>query len=159
MRLPGYDYYISGYYYVTLCTQNRQCLFGKIKNGDMILNDIGQMVHDVWANLPERHSGFENDSFVIMPNHVHGILIKRIENGLTPAVSLPEIIRNFKSFTTTCYMQGVKENRFEPFNKKIWQRNYYEHIIRSNDRLEKIRQYICENPTKWDEDRENPIHL
>lgn len=161
LRLPGYNYHLSGYYYVTLCIQNRQCLFGEIKNSKMILNKAGQMIHNAWTNLANKYSGVENDVFIVMPNHLHGILLLNTNEpgparGPAPTLSLPELMRNFKSFTTTSYMRGVLENNFVVFEKKLWQRNYYEHIIRTTESLEKIRQYIVDNPEKWDEDRENP---
>jgi putative transposase len=158
LRLLEYDYRMGGYYYVTLCTQNRQCLFGKIENC-MALNDAGLMVHNIWLDIGNKYDGFENDLFVVMPNHLHGILIIRERGparGPAPTLSLPDVMRNFKSLTTTFYMKGVEENQFEPFEKRLWQRSYYEHIIRKNESLEKIRQYIVNNPGKWEEDRENP---
>lgn len=94
-----------------------------------------------------------------MPNHLHGILIiheRGPAQGPAPTLSLPDVMRNFKSLTTTYYMKGVKENKFEPFKNKLWQRNYYEHIIRKSESLDKIRQYIIDNPRKWEDDRENP---
>lgn len=118
----------------------------------MILNDAGRMVENIWQDIPNKYSGFENDIFVVMPNHLHGILII---SEKTAALSLPDVIRNFKSFTTTCYMRGVEENKLQPFEKKFWQRNYYEHIIRKNEDLDKIRQYIVDNPKNWDQDQEN----
>jgi putative transposase len=161
LRLPEYNYNMAGYYYITLCTQNRKCLLGNIKKGMMILNDAGYMVQKAWQDISKNYAGFKNDIFIVMPNHLHGILI--IQNnqlgpaqGPAPTLSLPDVIRNFKSFTTTCYIKGVTENNFEPFEKKVWQRNYYEHIIRKPENLNKIREYISNNPEKWDEDRESP---
>lgn len=162
LRLPEYDYRIGGYYYVTLCTQNRQCLFGRVENGNMILNDVGEMIHKIWLEIGNKYDGFENDLFVVMPNHLHGILIideRGPARGPAPTLSLPDVMRNFKSLTTTYYIRGIEENIFEPFEKKLWQRSYYEHIIRKNESLDKIRHYIVDNPRKWGEDRENPQSL
>lgn len=189
LRLLDYDYQMAGYYYITLCTQNRQCLFGKIENDLMILNDAGKMVHDLWLDISNKYDGFENDLFVVMPNHLHGILIlngsastrksneERLARGLNerepaqglneqgpaqgpaPTLSVPDIMRNFKSLTTTCYRKGMEKNKYNPFEKKLWQRSYYEHIIRKNESLNKIRQYIVDNPRKWKEDQENPQAL
>lgn len=171
LRLLEYDYQMAGYYYITLCTQNRQCLFGKIENDFMILNDAGKMVHDVWLDISNKYNGFENDLFVVMPNHLHGILILNDKGpaqdlndsgpaqGPAPTLSVPDIMRNFKSLTTTFYRKGMEKNKYEPFEKKLWQRSYYEHIIRKNESLNKIRQYIIDNPKKWKEDQENPQAL
>ena len=160
LRLPRYNYELAGYYYVTLCTQNRQCLFGDIKNDNMVLNDVGLMIHNIWSDIPNKYSCFSNDLFVLMPNHLHGILIINDKlgpaQGPAPTLSLSDVLRNFKSLTTTCYMKGVDTNKFKPFEKKLWQRSYYEHVIRRNKSLDKIREYILNNPRKWHEDLNNP---
>lgn len=165
LRLRSYDYRRSGFYYVTLCTQNRACLFGEIRHGEMVLSEAGRMMRDLWLEIPKKYFGFEVDVFIVMPNHVHGVFINNTDavisvgpaQGPAPTLSVPEMIRNYKSYTMSNYIRGVKEGRFEPFDKKLWQRNYYEHIIRSEACLMKIRQYIEDNPTKWDQDQENPL--
>jgi REP element-mobilizing transposase RayT len=136
-------------------------LFGEIKNGEMKLNDAGKMISNAWAEIPSIYDGFDNDLFIVMPNHMHCILVKAASAGPAqrpaPTLGLPELMRNFKSITTLHYIRGVKENAFEGFDKKLWQRSYYEHIIRDERSLNNIRQYIINNPAKWDEDRENPL--
>lgn len=164
LRLTDYDYRNAGFYYVTLCTQNRFCLFGDVKDGCMILNDAGLMIQNVWLAIPDKYSGFQNDLFTIMPNHLHAILIIREKElgparGPAPTLSLPDVMRNFKSLTTHLYTKGIEENKFQPFEKSLWQRSYYEHIIRNDQSLERIRQYIIDNPKSWDEDKENPKYL
>lgn len=163
LRMPGYDYRLSGYYYVTLCTGNRQCLFGEVIGGEMRLNGAGKMVQEMWIDIPNHYDGFDIDDFVVMPNHLHGILVRQVSlgtaQGSTPPFSLFELMRNFKSITTLFYMRGVGQGRFKPFEKKLWQRSYYEHVIRNDDGLGRIRKYIMDNPSKWDEDRENPFWL
>ncbi len=166
LRLKRYDYRQSGYYYVTLCTQNRICLFGEIRHAELVLSEAGRMIRSVWLEIPEKYFGFEIDSFVVMPNHLHGILIKTQPplgagptQGSAPTLSLSDMIRYFKMFTTSSYLKGVKDDRFIAFENKLWQRNYYEHIVRDEGDLNRIRQYIIDNPAKWDEDKENPLWL
>lgn len=115
-----------------------------------------------WLDISNKYDGVENDLFVVMPNHLHGILILHESGpaqGPAPTFSLSDVMRNFKSFTTTRYREGVEKNKYEPYEKKLWQRSYYEHIIRKNESLNKIRQYIIDNPKKWKQDQENPQFL
>ena len=162
IRLKGYDYSQNGAYFVTICVQNRECLFGKIRNGNMVLNDAGKMIEKYWREIPEHYPNVILDAFVIMPNHMHGILI--IDNnvgqpqGIAPTIAptgktIGDIIGAFKSLTTNEYICGVKSGKFPPFEKRIWQRNYYEHIIRNEQSLEKIQNYIIHNPQKWQDDK------
>ena len=141
LRLPGYDYAQTGDYFVTVCTCTHATLFGTIADGAMRLNDRGQVVHDTWLHLPD-HYPIELDAFVVMPNHAHGIVV--IGAGLKPAPTLSEIVRAFKTFSA------------RRIGHPIWQRNFYEHIIRNETALERIRQYIVDNPAQWEFDRENP---
>ena len=154
IRLQQYDYSQEGYYFVTICTKNHQCYFGKIVDGGIILNDAGTIVQQCWNDLPNHYGNCILDVFLIMPDHVHGIVI--IDNaigvgaGLKPAPTngylkrhgLFEIIRGFKTFSARKI--NVSQNLFH-FQ---WQRNYYEHIIRNEKALYKIRQYIRNNPLK-----------
>ena len=184
IRLKGYDYSRNGAYFVTICVQNRECLFGEIKNWEMILNDLGKMITKYWREIPKKYPNVILDAFVIMPNHMHGILI--IDNGVrvplvgtqmvdtqnngqsssgqpssgqpqgiapTGKKSIGNIIGAFKSLTTNEYICGVKNGKFPPFKKRIWQRNYYEHIIRNEQSLERIQHYIIHNPQKWQDDK------
>ncbi len=160
IRLKGYDYSQAGAYSITVCTQYRACLFGEIVNGEMRHNDAGRMVHSVWDELPLHYSHVDLDAFVVMPNHVHGIIILTdtagVGAGLKPAPAakrhgLPEIIRALKTFSA----RRINESRNAP-GTPIWQRNYYEHIIRNDDALNRIRQYIADNPANWETDENNP---
>ena len=153
IRLRGYDYSQSGAYFVTICTQNKKCFFGNIINEEMVLNDSGRMIKMIWDELPINYPGINIDEFQIMPNHVHGIII--IDKGAA-GLSLPDIVHRFKSLTTARYIRGVKQKQWPPFPGKLWQRNYYEHIVRDENELNDIRKYIMDNPKKWDLDRENP---
>ena len=177
LRLDGYDYAQAGAYFVTVCTQNRLCLFEDIVDGEMQLNDAGRLVRSAWEALPDRFPGMELDAFVVMPNHVHGIIITRGrgESCIRPgdchepgsgdhknrpygtmAGSLGRVIQAFKSTVTYQYVLGVRQRGWPPFHGRLWQRNYYEHVIRNERELDKIRQYIATNPLKWALDRENP---
>lgn len=208
IRLKNYDYSSPGKYYLTLCTQNRACLFGEIKNGEMQLNGAGRIMNDWWNKIPEKFPNACLDVYQIMPNHFHAIVgiidpdLMEIESktvGADPRVSpnkandlnkgdetrdsqsqgghagppqqrnstqqpdfepclasVPGIIQWFKTMTTNKYIQGVKEGQFSPFNRKLWQRNYYEHVIRDEKSLQRIREYIINNPAKWEEDQNNP---
>ena len=174
IRLKGYDYSQAGAYFITLCTQDRACLFGKVVNGEMRLNDAGRMVLAEWNRLPERFPHLVLDAFVVMPNHVHGILVitdpaptagatlgatvgATVGATLVVAPTAPtvgNIIGAFKSRVTVEYIRGVKTSGWPPFRGRLWQRNYYEHIIRNERALNAIRQYIMENPRRWHRDRE-----
>jgi putative transposase len=290
MRLKGYDYSQAGAYFVTICTQGRACLFGEVVDGEMRLNDAGRMVVAEWERLPALFSNVVLDAFVVMPNHIHGIVILTdpaddatdgataigatisgattggaatggattrvapttagddappvgaglvpalstmagddappvgaglvpalstmarddadpVGAGLVPAPSVPapstpaqsvpapsvpapstpaqsvpapsvpapstpaqsvpalstpaptlgDVIGAFKSRVTVEYIRGVKTFGWTPFDRRLWQRNYYEHIIRNEEALNRIRRYIVENPIRWAFDRENPF--
>ncbi len=168
IRLQGYDYSQAGAYFVTSCTQGRVCLFGDIADGEMRLNDAGRIVADTWAALPQRFPMINMDDFVIMPNHIHGIIIvgaglalpsepprnldaPRNRGAASSAPTLGDIVRAFKSIS------AISVNRLLGRQKhSLWQRNYFEHIIRNDKDLDRIRQYIADNPIRWEIDRENP---
>jgi REP element-mobilizing transposase RayT len=237
MRMKGYDYSQAGAYFVTICTQGRACLFGEVVDGEMRLNDAGRMVVAEWERLPALFPNVVLDAFVVMPNHIHGIVILTdpaddatdgataigatisgattggaatggattggattrvapttagddatpVGAGLVPAPSVPapstpaqsvpapsvpalstpapsvpaptlgDVIGAFKSRVTVEYTRGVKTLGWTPFDRRLWQRNYYEHIIRNEEALNRIRRYIVENPIRWAFDRENPF--
>jgi REP element-mobilizing transposase RayT len=170
IRLDGYDYSQAGAYFVSIVTQMRENFFGEIMQNEMILNDTGLMVRAEWENLPNRFTEIELGLFQIMPNHFHGIvLISKIDddiNGQAQDLPLPmvrnhpltlgDVVGVFKSITTIEYIKGVDKFGWQPFNKKLWQRNYYEHIIRNQTEYEKIINYINSNVINWTTDEENP---
>ena len=170
IRLAGYDYRQAGAYFVTICSQHRECVFGEVVQGQMILNGPGQMVELAWHQLPQCYPGVEVDAFAIMPNHVHGIVVlvgagpgacpehTGRPQGVAPTMSLPDVVHRFKSLTTTRYRTGVLQDGWQPFPGRLWQRNYYEHVIRNDRELARVRQYIVDNPARWEEDPENPAH-
>ena len=164
IRLKGYDYTQRGIYFVTICTFNRQCLFGEILDGKMRLNEWGQIVLNEWERSAVIRPEIQLDKFVVMPNHVHGIIVlnddgrgtarrapTREQFGKPVAHSVPTIIRSFKSAVT----KYINEIQHVP-NAPIWQRNYYEHIIRDENEFNRVRQYIIDNPAQWENDRNNP---
>ena len=164
LRCAGYDYRLSGYYFVTLCTQSRLPLFGEIIEGHMYLNPAGQMIQTIWQSIPEHYAGWIADIWVVMPDHVHGILVHhcdtertdthmmaradteiRADTGVGPYIgniSLPHLMRNIKSHTTFHYIRGVHEHRWPVFYKRLWQRGYHDHVIRHTNDLSRIRKYI-----------------
>lgn len=168
IRLKEYDYSQNGMYFITVCAQNRECLFGEIieivgagpcARPGMKLNNVGKMIETVWNEIPKYYNNMEIDVFQIMPNHIHGIIV--INNGQPQGVaptklSLPDVVHRFKTMTTKRYIDGVKNKHWPPFNGKLWQRNYYEHIIRNEQSLEEIREYIVNNPSNWGNDQNNP---
>ena len=182
IRLKEYDYCVGGFvpsaryaagtkpaarqpgaYFVTIATFQRDGLFGQIANEEMQLNEFGRIAGECWCAIPEHFANVELGTYVIMPNHVHGIIIIH-ENGLFQPVgaqhaaplrkpnvkpgSLGAIIRSFKSAVTRNIGQ-----------KNIWQRNYYEHMIRNEKEWDKIHRYIESNPINWESDNENPLNL
>jgi REP element-mobilizing transposase RayT len=224
IRLKTFDYSLPGMYFVTVCVQNRECLLGDISGPDMRLNESGSMVKGVWHGLPERFPNLDLDAFVVMPNHIHGILTlgsmddeqggskcrqeantrfaptvptqytddgrgepcvrpeissqndfqkhqqtcgvwgdqgKRGDHPDYRVVSKPagtligtvgRIIQAFKSISTHQYINGVKKTGWPPFQDRLWQRNYYEHVIRNDVELNRIREYIHGNPSQWNSD-------
>ncbi len=147
IRLKGYDYSRVGCYFITLCTQNRVCLFGQIKNSKLILNTTGQMIDFQWTDLKNKYPTIVLDSHIVMPNHLHGIIT--VGAPLKSPDTIGSIIGRFKSITTYTHIQQIRAAQAHPFNRKLWQRNYYEHIIRDADELRRIRKYILENPAHW----------
>ncbi len=154
IRLKGFDYSRSAVYFVTICIQNRECLLGEIFENQMLLNDAGEMVSKEWLALPSRFPSIIPDKFIVMPNHFHGIV------GISPdsidRPTLGKIIGTFKSITNNSYITGVNSQNWQPFNKRLWQRNYYEHIMRDDAALEKIQEYIQHNASTWQIDSLHP---
>ncbi|MBM4067082.1 MAG: transposase [Planctomycetes bacterium] len=167
LRLKEYDYSRLGAYFITICTYEKECIFGKVENEYMLLNQFGKIVLEFWNNLPERYANIKLDSFVIMPNHVHGI-IKIIDTvGAIHELPLQTANTNQKTKRRRMLIPKVvgyfKMNSAKQINTirnstdiPVWQRNYYEHIIRNENKLNKIREYIHNNPLKWHLDRDNP---
>ena len=164
IRLQDYDYALAGAYFITMVTQDRKCLFGEVVDGEIKLNDCGQTVQDEWEKSAQIRKEIELDAFVVMPNHVHGIVVitdrmgratgrSSLQSG--PAKrSLGAFVSGFKSVVTK------RINAFQGLpGTPVWQRNYFEHVIRDENSLNRIRQYVLDNPARWEFDRENPATL
>ena len=185
IRLKGYDYSLGGAYFVTICTQDRACLFGEVMDGEMRLNEAGRIVRDEWVRSVEIRAEIELDEYVVMPNHFHGIVLitndapecrgdrpvaqdvvpnKTIDNrvpqtkGDRPVAptgpqskSIGALMAGFKSVVT----KRINKMR-DTYGTPVWQRNFYEHIIRDEVEFNRIREYVINNPAEWDKDEENP---
>jgi REP element-mobilizing transposase RayT len=190
IRLKDYDYSQAGAYFVTICAWQRECLFGEIVNGVMVLNDTGRIIESEWSGMPKHFTNINLDEYMIMPNHFHGILhinefvgtvgAKQDSSALPvfdlrgnlgkadEALALPlqlqplrgsasgslcSIVQNFKSVST----RKINKFRNNP-GCPVWQKNYYERVIRNEDELSRAREYIVSNPMKWELDKENPVN-
>ena len=179
IRLKGYDYSQAGLYFVTICCQDRICRFGKIENGEMVLNDLGKIAYNEWEKLPERYPNMFLDVFQIMPNHIHGIIALGDDVGATLAVALNNdtvaqiahenragaspapttvtvptvgaIVGAYKSLVTYKCLE-IYKLRGE-YMRKLLQRDYWEHIIRNEQSYQRIANYIVDNPENWENDK------
>ena len=158
IRLKGYDYTRDGAYYVTIVAHKRRILFGDVIDGEMRLNDTGQLIVNAWEWLAMRHSYVELDSYIVMPNHLHGIIVVtadtcRGDSRIAPTKRKPlgRLVGAFKTVTT----KRINLARGTP-GQPLWQRNYYEHVIRNDEEWNRVREYIAGNPTQWEIDPENP---
>lgn len=161
IRLPEFDYSQTGSYFVTVVTHGREFLFGSVVDGEVCLNEFGQIVCDEWQRSSVIRREIELDAFVIMPNHIHGIvsIVQRegratsrspLHAGPTKS-SIGSFVGGFKSAVTT-RINSLRNSSGKP----VWQRNYYEHVIRDEESLVRMRQYIVDNPLRWEFDPENP---
>ncbi|MCF8371544.1 MAG: transposase [Bacteroidales bacterium] len=196
IRLKGYDYSRAGLYFITICTQHMACLYGKIIDDEMILNDAGKMVEKWYHELENKFPDIECDEFVVMPNHFHCIIEKNTKSNVHVGATLcgcpiderpiderpidarpidarpidgptygpdnkkynatiGDTMDWFKTMTTNEYIRGVKTLGWKRFDKKLWHRNYWEHIIRDQKSYETISEYIRNNPKNWNRDKLN----
>lgn len=180
IRLPGYDYASAGFYFVTICARRGECLLGEVVDGEMHINDWGQIASQCWSRIPDHFQHVELDAWVVMPNHMHGIIVITSKGEASPASasstddltstepqhqckapardasplqpgSLGAIVGNFKSVTT----RRINRRR-DMAGTPFWQRNYWEHIIRNQASLDRIREYIEDNPACWADDQLHP---
>jgi len=157
MRLKEYDYSQNGAYFITICTRNRQDLFGFIVDGVVKLSDYGKIVCDTYIDLPNHNPQLILDKFTIMPNHIHGIIVICRERSVTVpkqrSHGIPEIIRQLKSFSSKRINEYRLRNGLEPFpTNTTWQKSYHDHIIRNEEEYQEVWQYIDQNPAKWADD-------
>lgn len=183
IRLKWYDYSKEWLYFITISVKDKLCLFWGVKNNELLLFEAGEMIEKYWLEMENEFENVKLHNFVVMPNHLHGIVeilecIKcrgrscvcpdniseqnnRVNTRFTPTGwkfvysknSISWIIQYFKSKTTNSYIKNVNKNKRKPFNRKLWQRNYYDHIIRNEESYHKIVNYIVNNPVKWKEDK------
>ncbi|MBI1194230.1 MAG: transposase [Gammaproteobacteria bacterium] len=166
IRLQGYNYSGAGFYFITVCTRNRECLFGDVVDREMRPNPLGRIVADEWINTANIRTDIELDDWMVMPNHFHGILIVADGEGTArraPTVerfgrpvagSVPTIIRSFKSAVT----KRINKFRQTP-RANVWQRNFWEHIVRNELELKGLREYILNNPAQWELDKLHPANF
>jgi len=167
IRLKDYDYSKAGAYFVTICTQGRECLLGEVVDASIVLNQYGGIVEQVWCKIPHHFSSVTLDAAVIMPNHFHGIVliaeeslpVQQNSHDLAPKQNskkptLGQIVAYFKYQSTKLINEAQ-----DLTGVKFWQRNYYEHIIRSEASLARLRTYIAQNPQKWQHDQLHPQNL
>ncbi|RMH24730.1 MAG: transposase [Planctomycetota bacterium] len=171
-RLKGFDYAQEGAYFVTICSFQRDCNFGEVIEAEMRPNDYGRIVEATWAEIPEHHPTTILDEFIVMPNHIHAVMFivgatpaSPVATSPTPGTPIPvvpgpkrgslgAIIGSFKASVT----RKINRLRQSP-GMPVWQRNYYDHVIRSERELLRIRTYIQENPLRWSLDPENPQNV
>jgi putative transposase len=150
IRLKGYDYSTAGAYFITICTHEREQLFGDILDRTMVLNELGHITQVHWQKLARHHANLILDRSVVMPNHLHGIMI--LDSSIEDSKSISEIIGSFKTFSAR-EINKIRKLKSVP----VWQRNYYERIIRTETELDYVRQYIVNNPINWQADINNKI--
>jgi REP element-mobilizing transposase RayT len=171
IRLKGYDYSQAGAYFVTLVAYQRDCLFGEIRDVKMVLNDFGTIADECWRAIPDHFPLVELGAYVVMPNHVHGIIIItdggmrrgtpwRAPTERTPTPQFGKTIPGSIAAVIGQYKSSVSRIIKQKHNATgIWQRNYYEHIIRDDKDLQRITDYIETNPLRWNDDDENPVNV
>jgi putative transposase len=162
IRLRGFDYSRPGAYFLTICAWQMKTIFGRVREGEMLLNSLGKLAHEEWLRTAEIRGGVQLDAFVVMPNHLHGVLILHPGcRGVRPYApttaetqlrstsrTLGAIVRGFKAASA----RRINDFRGTP-GQPVWQRNYFEHIVRNSRDLDEIRAYILKNPAKWEFER------
>jgi len=157
IRLKNYNYNNNGFYFITILAHKRSNLFGNIVNSKVEFNQLGELVNNHWHEISNHFDNVTLDQFIVMPNHIHGLIL--VENAFAESSemnrfqkvtskSLSSIVQNYKASVS-------REHNRQGVSKKIWQSNYYERVIRTEKELEKCREYIMNNPLKWQLDRNN----
>lgn len=143
LRLPTYDYSTPGAYFVTVCARDGACIFGRVVADQTELSRLGRIVEGAWRSIPRHHAGVRIDAFVVVPNHVHGIIWLDRAGQVRP-LPIPAVVGGFKA----------RASRIT--GRSLWQRSYHERVVRDETELTALRTYIAENPPRWAVDRENP---
>jgi putative transposase len=163
LRLPGFDYSTPGAYFVTVCTAGRRCVLGEVKDDAVAASEVGKAVALSWQEIRSHYAGVETDVFVVMPNHMHGILWLTGEPAVEAGSARPDVadraspptlgrILGFFKYHSTARANELRGTPGAP----LWQRSYFDHVIRTEVSLQRIREYIHGNPLRWELDRENP---
>ena len=146
-RLAGFDYAQEGYYFVTICTRGHEPLFGHIRDGTMHISQIGEVVEREWRAIPDYEPSTHLDAWIVMPNHIHGVIsLHSFEDG--PTRGLSSIIAGFKGRSTRNVNRALGRD-----GTSSWERSFYDHVVRDDADLDRIREYIMNNPARWDADR------
>jgi len=170
-RLKNHDYSLNGYYFITICSKNRRNIFGEyIENpvgtalaavrykSNIKLSKLGKIIKNQWDDMQNQYENVKLDQYVIMPNHIHGILNIHKRTGASPVPTISNVIGSFKSKTSVEYLRYIKENNLNICGQ-IWQRSFHDHIIRKERSLMAIREYISKNPVNWERDIDNIFNL
>ncbi len=164
MRLKGYDYSQAGLYFINICTKNREHIFGIIENGEIIMNEYRNITCNYWNNIPNHYNNVELGEYIVMPNHFHGIVLlnNKIINKPKQDVSKKDAINRTPTVTVGNIVRAFKARCTHTINKmnnnigiSVWQRNYYEHIIRNEKSYHQISEYIKSNSINWQDDKFN----
>ena len=158
LRLADYDYSQAGGYFITLCTLHRYCLFGRVVDGEMKLNPFGEIVHNEWQRTATLRPHVRLDSFVVMPNHFHAILAidypaLGYRQADEPRQNLERIVAGFKGACTS------QVKRWRKTTDSLWQRSFFDQIIRNTRHHQRLQWYIANNPLRWEFDKENPERI
>jgi REP element-mobilizing transposase RayT len=149
IRISGYDYRTPGSYFVTICLRQRGSLFGSTTINGVVQSDAGNLIDTIWRTIPDRYPNIELDEYIVMPDHLHGIMTLESQDGELYPVSFISVIQWFKSYSTNTYINMVKTAGWPRFEQSFWQQDYYERVIRNERELEKFRNYIRDNPYRW----------
>jgi len=149
MRLQGYDYSQAGSYFITICTQERLLL--------LVPDSARELIERWWVTLPSKFPNVDIDAFVVMPNHIHGIFVILDDDGTAVGpeqnrVTMSSVVQWYKTMTTNEYIRGVKQLGWPRFNQHLWQRDFWDHIVRNDADLARLRTYIENNPSLWTKD-------
>jgi REP element-mobilizing transposase RayT len=145
--------------FATICTQGRQRLFGTVRDGEVMLTPAGVQATERWRQIPVRFPDVLIDAFIVMPDHIHAILMIRSDPAVEQETTVGDVVRWFKSTMFADYTTGTKVHGWAPYDRQLWQRNFYDRIIRTDHELDRIRQYIEGNPARWQAQTEQELRI